>query len=197
MSPLETRWEAIEECERAFRGTKLRVSTDNVGLAQLKEGTELVRIGAPMRPEFAAWRYGDQFGKRQRKFVAMTSAGLVGMVTPSIAQLYVMRAHYESLWPIATIIGSMYCFQAANFYKRWRDTVLPRLTVRDDEKHTYRMTHSSANCAKLNGNGKGSAWELKLLYFEMKPSGPIAKRLGGPEKKSGAERTLILRGKRH
>jgi hypothetical protein len=66
LTPLEERWEAIEECERAFSDTRLRVSTDNVGLARLREGIELVRIGKPMRPEFAAWRYGDQFGRRAR-----------------------------------------------------------------------------------------------------------------------------------
>ena len=40
LSPLEERWEAIEECERLFRGTKLRVSTDNIGLARVKEGND-------------------------------------------------------------------------------------------------------------------------------------------------------------
>jgi len=67
LTPLEERWEAIEECERAFSGTRLRVSTDQIGLARLKEGLELVRIGEPQRPEMAAWRYGDQFGRRRRK----------------------------------------------------------------------------------------------------------------------------------
>jgi hypothetical protein len=67
LTPLEERWEAIEECERAFRATRLRVSTDQIGLARLKEGLELVRIGDPQRPEMAAWRYGDQFGRRRRR----------------------------------------------------------------------------------------------------------------------------------
>ena len=69
LTPLEERWEAIEECERAFRDTKLRVSTDHIGLARLKEGLELVRIGEPQRPEMAAWRYGDQFGQIGRAHV--------------------------------------------------------------------------------------------------------------------------------
>jgi len=64
LTPLEERWEAIEECERAFRATKLRVATDEIGLTRLQEGLELVRIGSPQRPEMAAWRYGDQFGGR-------------------------------------------------------------------------------------------------------------------------------------
>jgi hypothetical protein len=74
LSPLEERWEAIEECERTFRDTRLRVSTDNIGLARLREGLELVRIGRPQRPEMAAWRYGDQFGRRRRRYY--TYAGL-------------------------------------------------------------------------------------------------------------------------
>lgn len=67
LTPLEERWEAIEECERAYSDTKLRVSTDNIGLARVREGLELVRIGEPKRPEMAAWRYGDQFGRRRRR----------------------------------------------------------------------------------------------------------------------------------
>src|ERR671933_2075852 len=54
LSPIEERWEAIEECERRFRATRTRVSTEHIGLARLPEGLELVRIGAPLRPEFPA-----------------------------------------------------------------------------------------------------------------------------------------------
>ncbi|MEO5815118.1 MAG: hypothetical protein ABIT20_07550 [Gemmatimonadaceae bacterium] len=77
LTPLEERWEAIEECERAFGATKLRVSTEHIGLARIKEGLELVRIGAPQRPEMAAWRYGDQFGRRRRKQVATVAGASV------------------------------------------------------------------------------------------------------------------------
>ena len=76
LSPLEERWEAIEECERRFEGTRMRVSTDNIGLAKLPEGIELVRIGAALRPEFAAWRYGDQFGRRRRRTMLQAGLGL-------------------------------------------------------------------------------------------------------------------------
>ncbi len=79
LSPIEERWEAIEECERAYSETKVRMSTDNVGLARLSDGTELVRIGKPMRPEFAAWRYGDQFGRRRRKAWMFSLGGVAAM----------------------------------------------------------------------------------------------------------------------
>ncbi len=67
LTPLEERWEAVEDCERLFRDTPMRASTENIGLARHREGLDLVRIGEPPRGEFAAWRYGDQFGTRLRK----------------------------------------------------------------------------------------------------------------------------------
>lgn len=70
LTPFEERWEAIEECERLFRGTRLRVHTDNIGLAQPHWGFELVRIGAALLPEIAAWRYGTKLLHR-----AYTMAG--------------------------------------------------------------------------------------------------------------------------
>jgi hypothetical protein len=79
LTPLEERWEAIEECERFFRDTRLRVFTDNIGLARIREGTELVRVGEPRRPEMAAWRYGDQFGRRRKKYIAMSAAGIAAV----------------------------------------------------------------------------------------------------------------------
>jgi hypothetical protein len=79
LTPLEERWEAIEECERLFRTTRLRVATDNVGLAKLAEGTEHVRIGEPLRPEFAAWRYGDQFGRRRMRQIGVAGAGVAAL----------------------------------------------------------------------------------------------------------------------
>ena len=79
LTPLEERWEAVEECERAFGATRLRVSTEHIGLARLAEGTELVRIGEPQRPEMAAWRYGDQFARRTRRAVAYGIGGVVAI----------------------------------------------------------------------------------------------------------------------
>ena len=75
LTPLEERWEAIEEAERQFRGERLRAQTDNIGMAKLREGTELVRIGPALRPELAAWRYGRVFGARLRKRAAMLAGG--------------------------------------------------------------------------------------------------------------------------
>ena len=45
LTPLEERWEAVEACERIFRDTRVRFSTDNIGLARHPEGLTLVRVG--------------------------------------------------------------------------------------------------------------------------------------------------------
>jgi len=72
LTPLEERWEAIEECERAYRDTRQRVSTDNIALARLRDGTDLIRIGQPLRPEFAAWRYERVVRQRRRKMYGLS-----------------------------------------------------------------------------------------------------------------------------
>jgi hypothetical protein len=79
LTPLEERWEAIEQAEKLYRDTRRRVSTDNIGLAKMRDGTTLVRIGVPMRPEFAAWRYGDQFGRRRTRQILIAGGGVAAV----------------------------------------------------------------------------------------------------------------------
>ena len=76
LTPIEERWEAVEDCERLFRETPMRASTENIGIARHREGLDLVRIGKPPRGEFAAWRYGDQFGTRRRRAGIGMAAGV-------------------------------------------------------------------------------------------------------------------------
>jgi hypothetical protein len=64
--PFESRLETIDACERIFRDTHTRFSTDNIGLAKHHEGLELIRIGRALRPEFAAWRYGYDIRRRRK-----------------------------------------------------------------------------------------------------------------------------------
>src|SRR5215217_2141716 len=109
LSPLEERWEAIEECERLFSETRLRVSTDNIGMARARDGLDLVRIGSPQRPEMAAWRYGDQFGRRRRHLLwsgagIAAAAGIVilGPVTG------VLAGGTWGLWNIVSTVNGAY-----------------------------------------------------------------------------------------
>jgi hypothetical protein len=57
-------------------------------MARHPEGLELVRIGEPLRPEFAAWRYGDQFGRRRRRAILYGVGGVVvvgGVIASGVA----------------------------------------------------------------------------------------------------------------
>jgi hypothetical protein len=77
LSPLEERWDAMDECERLYARTRLRMSTDNIGLARIAEGTELVRVGPALRPEMAAWRFGAQLAARRRSYRWLVAGGAV------------------------------------------------------------------------------------------------------------------------
>jgi hypothetical protein len=77
LSPLDERLEVIDAAEGRFRDSRLRVSTDNVGLARLREGIDLIRIGDPQRPE----RYGDQFGHRRKRQMMITGVTVGGAAT--------------------------------------------------------------------------------------------------------------------
>lgn len=109
LSPLEERWEGIEAMERAFRDTRLRASTDQVGMARLPDGVVLIRIGDPLRPEMAAWRYGDQLGRRRNRQLLVTGAvvgsaaaimggiAAVGISVFSMAGIYANRQLWSAL----------------------------------------------------------------------------------------------------
>jgi hypothetical protein len=110
LTPLEERWEAIEEAERLFSETRLRVSTDNIGLAKLREGTTLIRIGSAHRPELAAWRYGDQFGRRRRRHMAFTAAGITVVAGIAIAgpATGIIAGGGWGLWQGANAVYNLY-----------------------------------------------------------------------------------------
>jgi hypothetical protein len=76
LAPIVERWEAIEDAERLFRDTRLRVQSENVGVAKLRDGTRLIRVGQALPGELAVWRYGSELGRRRRRFM-LTTAGLM------------------------------------------------------------------------------------------------------------------------
>jgi hypothetical protein len=67
LAPLEERWEPVEAAEKAFADTRLRVQRESIGIAKLRDGTRLIRVGKAVPGELAAWRYGDQLARRRRR----------------------------------------------------------------------------------------------------------------------------------
>ena len=107
LSPLEERLETIEECERRFRGTRIRISTENIGLVELPEGTTLIRIGKPLFPEFAAWRYGRRFARRRVKtglaagtVVSGALGATLGAVAAGFGGAAFVAAYAAALWVV-------------------------------------------------------------------------------------------------
>lgn len=151
LSPLETRWEAIEACERDFRDTRLRVSTDNIGLARLPEGLELVRVGSPQRPEFAAWRYGDQFGRRRQRALLYSAAGTaaVGAVVMGGAASGVGLG------------GGWWAFHGV--YQQWKnERTVAR--VRDLDGNPIRVQQKHLLESRLLPSPGSDGWELELAH---------------------------------
>lgn len=187
LTPLEDRWEAIEECERLFSATRLRVSTDNMGLARLREGLELVRVGSPLRPEMAAWRYGDQFGRRRTRRVAYTAAGAAVLVG-----LFV-------LGPVTGIIAGSsglainLANTAHNLYRQRR--VHARLALPDiDGLVTIRERHLSR--VRVERVEEVGDWALRVAY-ETRDSRfvPLSNgRAAQPSRSIAAEQEMLLRG---
>jgi hypothetical protein len=161
LSPLEERWEAIEECERMYSGTRLRVSTENIGLARLRDGLELVRIGRPQRPEFAAWRYGDQFGRRRRRHLIYTTAGVAavaGLIVAGPATGFIAG-------------GSWGIWQAANALRELYDA--RRVRVRLQLPGLYQpaiIRKRHLNDARLVSAPDIGAWQLHIAHERTKGS---------------------------
>lgn len=158
LTPIEERWEAIEECERSYRGTKLRVSTDQIGLARLDDGLELVRIGEPQRPEFAAWRYGDQFGRRRRRHIIQGVAITAGLATIPALGL-----------ALGLSLGGMggLAFQFANLgyaqYARKRTVA----RVRDSDGNLLRVRALDAQNVVMLEPTATEAWGLRVLHYSV------------------------------
>ncbi|HYR10488.1 MAG TPA: hypothetical protein VEQ60_22120, partial [Longimicrobium sp.] len=80
LAPLEERWEAVEEAEKRFVDSRLRVQSENIGLCKLPDGTRLIRVGDALAGELAAWRYGDQLVRRRRSYlIAAGGAAAIGI----------------------------------------------------------------------------------------------------------------------
>ena len=160
LAPIEERWEAIEECERAFRGTRLRVSTDNIGLATLREGLDLVRVGKPLRPEFAAWRYGERLRARRLRATGRTAlAAAAGSLTLAAGGLAVVgvAAVTEGLLgpPLYSRLSN-----AVEYYEYER--VVARVRAPDGRAENVRVKHLSRT--QFIESPGGGGWVLRVAH---------------------------------
>ncbi|MBA3853264.1 MAG: hypothetical protein C0503_02555 [Gemmatimonas sp.] len=166
LSPLETRWEAIEEGEKLYRDTKLRVATEQIGLAKLRDGTELIRIGEPLRPEFAAWRYGDRFARRYRR-AWMVGVGGVAFVGGWLAA-----------GPALGIAFSGVSTLPINLYTTWRNAYDDRKVIvrHEDESGPFMVTRSLVGATRVvRDQSSVLGWSIEV---QGRPGVPNARGLG-------------------
>lgn len=155
LSPLEERWEAIDESERLFRGTRLRMSTDNIGLARFRGGFELVRIGPALLPEIASWRYGTRLVRYepdhdQHDGLFMRGAQLIARAT---AGALVGYAHSVGLSDEAVL--RMRTFRRG-------EGVLLRTT--DEFSNPIIVRYGHLGAAELVRPEKDAPWQLRLKH---------------------------------
>ncbi|MEO5588599.1 MAG: hypothetical protein ABIS03_03345 [Gemmatimonadaceae bacterium] len=154
LTPIEERWEAIEECERQFRETLKRSSTDEIGLGRVNEGTDLIRIGKPLRPEFAAWRYTRHFRRRR----VMTQVG-IGAGVVLFAGGAALGGAFMSIAPLVAQAGLLVRIrnkELTRSKKFLKDTVEAALPVK--------IRHGERAAIRMIGVDDEQGWGLRLSY---------------------------------
>ncbi|HEX9886984.1 MAG TPA: hypothetical protein VGA70_10880 [Longimicrobiales bacterium] len=166
LAPLDERWEAVEACERMFQETRLRVSSENIGLARHSEGLDLVRIGSPLRGEFAAWRYGDQFGRRRRKAFIYGAAGAAVFGTIVVGGM------------ATGILSGAVLGQSGNFVNMWMNG-RTRMKVRTPDGRLLKLKNPHILKARIQQVGEGWAVTFKKGRKVEVFEGPEAERVAG------------------
>lgn len=167
LSPLEERWEAIEGAERLFRAARLRHSTDNIGLAKLADGTELIRIGNPLRPEMASWRYGQNFLKRWRDVA--TGAGVGAAVVGGVALLFPPTGFAAAAavglgMTGAAVTGGV----LTRTFRGGGKVAFSGPTILDNEHQYVRVPPKELGLVRLIAHNSG--WALHVPYESRRPN---------------------------
>lgn len=182
LSPLEERWEAVEQCERLYRSTTVRVSTDNIGLATLSERLDLVRVGAPLRPEFAAWRYGGRLRRRRLRLspaaMAATAAStgaamMIGGVASMAGAVHVLTNSRR--WH-ATVQVPLERLEASMLY----DRTVAHVRTPDGSFRALRFSHVAR--LEIIAASDDAPWMLRVAHAAGSLDLPATRAvaLGGP-----------------
>jgi hypothetical protein len=175
LTPVEERWEAVESAERLYRGQTLRAQTDNIGLARLKEGTELVRIGPALRPEFAAWRYGRVFLRRLRRQLLLAGGGTAAASAAIVAGAPIV-ASLTVAAPFVLVPAYVAMMVGLGGLGRWRVT-----RVVGDEGKVLKIVAADMQHVRLLGHEGNDPFRfaLKHSYGKQELTGDRARRALG------------------
>ena len=183
LSPIEERWEAVEVAERIFADSRLRVQSENVGMAKARDGTRLIRVGAALPGELAAWRYGDQLLRRRRGYLLAAgtamAAGLavVGGAAAAGAGIGAAMGLFNLLGPVE---------------KWWRRRVDRRVVYRlpSSDGNTLLLRRVHARAAVLRAAPGGGGIELEIPDF-WSADPPIETVLNDSEARAFLRRGMV------
>lgn len=187
LSPLEARWEAIEAGERLYRDTKRRVTSEQIGLATLPDGTDLIRIGDPLREEFAAWRYGARFRSRRLAYgaagAAMAVLGGVALLGPQVG----LVAAGATFFPYQAVSFGVSVARARRVYARG-----------EDEAGAFVVTRAHLAAARIVAAPSDPAgWGLRVQRhrgdYPLGTWGPMASRWDDASTVVGAQARALAR----
>ncbi|MDA0328015.1 MAG: hypothetical protein O2958_03220 [Gemmatimonadetes bacterium] len=126
------------------------------------------RGGLTTREEFAAWRYGDQFGRRRKKAI-LYGAGAAAVVGGVVIGGVVTGA-----------IGGAVLGQGGNLWNLWLNGVT-RVRLRTDDGRVLKLKHMDLLGTRLRTTPDGSGYSLEVRKGKKKEwfEGAEAERLIG------------------
>jgi hypothetical protein len=156
LAPIEERWEAVEQAEKLFRDARLRVQSENVGLARLPDGTRLVRVGRVIPGELAAWRYGTQLLRRRRRYLVVTGIAVAGAA-----------ALYSGMAAMGASIGGL-AIAASGFNRRREQRVLHQVPPDQDPSGAGAIIrHWHLAAMDLHSDRTGLGLQLRVRYAHL------------------------------
>lgn len=162
LTPLEERWEAVEECERLFSGRSLRAQTEHIGLTKIPDGLELIRIGAPLKPEFAAWRYGEVFRRRFKRHLAWVGGGLAAAGAGGAVAVVsgVSLAPLLAFPPAVLYAGQLGALAVRAYRNYFRRSFVPR-----DGHRPFLVVSDNVRETDLEPRSASVSWALNLRHI--------------------------------
>ncbi len=147
LTPLDVRWEAIEECESLFAAAEVQVAhrakSGTVGIAQVGD-VELLRLGDAPRDEIANARYGPRLLRRQVRRRRL--ATVAGVMLGALAGGLILAASAEGSIGATAYVGAI-----SLYFFYWFGTAAGRLRLvrfqREDRSSVWLTAHDLRTAA--------------------------------------------------
>ncbi len=126
----------------------------------MREGTDLIRIGEPLRPEFAAWRYGRYFRRRRRVQQAAVATGIAATIAVSGGLALIL--HTGALAMSLPYCGAL----LARFYSRRNELGRARrfIVQRAEAEFGQRIWKEDSVGVRIFRTGDEQGWGVRFAF---------------------------------